>query len=133
MQFYKVEAARRATSAKKTIVIFQDRGRPQSNINRKDNRDCSKSKLWPINIDLQIEFGDIFYAILNYFDPCVSLDPSKLSRNLKIWLKYAKHMLQIPNLGGGDIKKTERTTPQPCVITAKINGFFALSLLHFLY
>ena len=80
MLFYKVEAARRATSTKKTIVIFQDRGRPQSNINRKDNRDCSKSKLGPIHIDLQFEFWDIFYAILNYFDPCVSLDPFELSK-----------------------------------------------------
>ena len=87
MQFYKVEAARRAISTKKTIVIFQDRGRPQSNINRKDNRDCSKSKLGPIHIDLHIEFGTIFYAILNCFDPCVSLDPSKLSGKLDILMK----------------------------------------------
>ena len=54
---------------------------------------CSK-------IDLQIEFGDNFYTILNYFDPCVSLDPSKLSGKPEILLKYVKkHILKIPNLG----------------------------------
>ena len=67
--------------------IFPNRGRPQGNINKKENRDFSKSKLGPFKIDLQIEFGNIFYTILNYFDPCVSLDPSKLSGKPEIWLK----------------------------------------------
>ena len=37
---------------------------------------CSK-------IDLQTEFWNIFYTILNYFDPCVSLKAPELSENLK--------------------------------------------------
>ena len=40
---------------------------------------CKFSKL-----DLQTEFWNIFYTILNYFDPCVSLEASELSENLKI-------------------------------------------------
>ena len=38
---------------------------------------CSK-------FDLQTEFWNSFYTILNYFDPCVSLEASELSENLKI-------------------------------------------------
>ena len=85
--FFKIEAARRAESTKRTIVILQNRGRPQRNINKGEivifqNRSWGLSK-----IDLQIEFGNIFYTILNYFDPCVSLAPSYLSGKAKIWLK----------------------------------------------
>ena len=94
MRFSKIEAARRATSTKRKFVFFQDRGRPQGNINKKENRDFQKSKLGPFKIDLQIEFGDIFYTILNYFDPCVSLDPSKLSGKPEIWLKYENTYLE---------------------------------------
>ena len=42
MRFFKIEAARRATSTKWKIVFFQNRGRPQGNIQKMGNREFSK-------------------------------------------------------------------------------------------
>ena len=44
LQFFKVEAARKATSTKREIVIFQNRGRPQGNIDKKGYRVFPKSR-----------------------------------------------------------------------------------------
>ena len=43
-RFFIIEAARRATSPEREIVIFQNRGRPQGNIPKKGSRDFSESK-----------------------------------------------------------------------------------------
>ena len=50
-----------------------------------DFRDLKRLK-----ISLQGEFRDIFYTVLNYFEPCVSLVTSELAENLKIKPKSAQ-------------------------------------------
>ena len=51
----------------------------------RDFRDIKRSK-----ISLHADFQDIFYTVLNYFEPCVSLVTSELAENLKIKPKSAQ-------------------------------------------
>ena len=131
------------------IILLQSRGRPQSNINKKENRyffsiEAARRATWTKRKTVifqngswglseskpQIEFWNIFYTILNYFRTYVSQGPSELPENFEIRFKSSQKRSNICRVGGRRRRPIEFACVAPILDTHDWKPFVIIALVN---